>query len=217
MRWRQRRFLSGAVPALASGYAPGDHVRHAQGLRQMAVLLQAGEQPCRILRCDAAALHVEPGHRLNGAGCLDQAPFAGAAWHPLQQGLADRLKVGQVARNHQHRQSRGLVQPLQINHIEPRESDALQQDGPKLVEIFAAGEAIDQPLRGIGPVAPDPGRDHTVESFSGKDRTHHQHVAPVIVIEGGIVEAHHMGDTPPAAASLLLGAGLSIGRIWHSL
>ena len=35
MRWRQRRFLSGAVPTLASGHAPGDNVRHAQGLRQI--------------------------------------------------------------------------------------------------------------------------------------------------------------------------------------
>ncbi len=217
MLWRQRRFLSGAVPTLASGHAPGDYVRHAQGLRQMTVLLQAGEQPFRILRRDAAALHVEPGHRFHGAGRLDQAPFAGSARHPLQQGVAYRLKVGQVARNHQHRQSRGLVQPLQIDHIESRESDALQQDGLKLVEIFAAGKAVNQPLRGIGPVAPDPGRDHTVQSFAGKDRAHHQHVAPVAAIEWGIVEAHYMRDTPPAETGIPLGAGLSIEMIWHSL
>lgn len=193
------------MPALAGGHAPGDHVRHAQGFRQLAVLLQAGEQPCRILRCDAAALHVERGHRLHRTGRLDQAPFAGTTWHLLQQGLAYRRQVGPVTRHHQHRQSRGFVQPLQIDHIEPGKCDALQQDSLQLIEIFAAGKAIDQPLRRIGPVAPDLGRDHTVQSIAGKDRAHHQYVAPMAALERRIVEAHHMGDAPSAAAGLRLG------------
>jgi hypothetical protein len=34
--------FSGAVTAPASGHAPGEHVRHAQGFRHLAVLLLAG-------------------------------------------------------------------------------------------------------------------------------------------------------------------------------
>ena len=138
----------------------------------------------------------------------------------LQQGLAYRLQVGPVTRDHQHRQSRGFVQPLQIDHIEPGKRDALQQDGLQLIEIFAAGDAVDQPLRRIGPVAPDLGRDHTVQPIAGKHRAHHQHVAPMAALERRIVEAHYMGDTPSAAAGLRLdglGAGSLIGRNCHGL
>jgi len=53
----------------------------------------------------------------------------------------------------QNRQCRGVVQPLQIDHIETGKCDALQQDGLQTIEIFAAGDAVDQPLCGISIIA----------------------------------------------------------------
>jgi len=185
---------SDPLPRRQRGQPARDQVRGAQGLGDAAVYRETPHQYLRPGEVDPRALDVDPRHRLRGSGPLHQTPLARPARHGTEQGLPHGIPIRPVPRHHEHRQPEPPVQRVDVDHVEARERDALQQHG---LQVVPEPACLDQPgdgPGGIGPVPAHPSAQHAVEPQIGEHGADQVHVAPVSGEEGAVVETDHVAQ-----------------------
>ena len=74
-----------------------------------------------------SALDKKPFQEFHRAGPLDHSPFARSSGYLIEQRASDRAQVRTAARDDEHRNAKGLMQPVEIDHVETGNGDTLQK------------------------------------------------------------------------------------------
>jgi len=182
------------VPALAGGDTSGHQMGDTQGFRHTAVHGEALDQVLCIPQLQTRPLHVHAGSCFHGPGALDDAPFAPAARHMVEQGVLDLCQTRRPPGDDEYWQTGFTVYRLDIHYVETRESDALQQDG---MQLGGEARSCHQPHNDIGrvaAVAADFAAQYALEPCAGENGAYDQYISPVPPVKRSIVKAHHMGE-----------------------
>lgn len=136
-----------------------------------------------------------------GPARFDQSPLAHAATDVIEKRPPDRLEVGRPAQHNEHGHAERRVQRRQIDHVEARERDALQQHGVDLREEARTPDDRLENARRVRPVAPQLARQHAVQPAAGEHGADDEDVTTMLAVERRVVErddvtypVRHRGD-----------------------
>lgn len=187
---------SHAVSALAKDDSAGDQMRGPQRFRDPARDRESLYERFSIAKRKACALDKKPLEGFHRTGLFNQAPLARSSGDMVEERTPDRAQVRMAARDHDHRNAKRIMEPVEIDHVETRNSDPLQEHRMELgIEARTPNQAGEHPGRVVA-VPPYFSADDPNQRLSRVDRTHDEHVAPMSLAEGGIIEADDMGEKP---------------------
>jgi hypothetical protein len=169
-------------------------VRQPQRLGQLAVRPRGPQQRRGVGQLEPRALDPHALARLHRPGSLDQRPLPRPAAHAPEQRRLDRRHPRRLAGDHQHRQPERRVQCMNVDHVEPRDRDPLQQHRLHVPRERRALQQPRDPPRRVDSVAADLADDHAVEPRLRAHRPDQRDVPAVLADEWRVVEADHVGE-----------------------
>jgi len=150
---------------------------------------EALDQRPRLVESDAGALHPYRSGTFHGPGGDHALPFAPPSRNVLEQRPAHGRHVRRAARYRNYRNSQAFVQRLQIDDIEARKRDALQQHRPELRCKARSLHHVGHHARGVCTVTAHPRTEHAFEARAREHRADDENVTAVPGVEGGVVNS----------------------------
>src|SRR5919197_1755439 len=118
---------SHAVSALAQGDSTGDQMCGPQWFRDPARDREPLYERFSLAQRKACTLDKKPLEGFHRAGLFDQAPLARSSGDMVEECTPDCAQVRTAARDHNHRNAKRIMEPVEIDHIETRNRDPLQE------------------------------------------------------------------------------------------
>ncbi len=197
-------------PATSPGdHAPGDEVSEAQRFGDVPVQSRRCNQSCSRFEGQPRALHeqalrraAKPGtsraaelERFDVSRALDEPPLARrtadartSVRSVAEERAFDGVEVGRAPHHDQHGDAERRVERVDVDHVEARDGDALQEDGPDVSAELALIDEVDHAPGRIDAVPAYAAAHDAVEPRPGADGADEQHAAPVSSLERPVVE-----------------------------
>jgi len=170
------------------GDATGDQVREPQRLRNCAMNGQLSNGIDGLVHRNSLELqpYARAGHR--GAGPFDQSPLTASAGYMMEQGVAYRVQIRFVPRDHDNGEAETFAQGVDVNDIETGNRDPLEQDQLDVLAKAAGLDGGGDLVGRVDSVAAHAGAQHTVEPVTTTNGADQVHIPPVVRPKGTVVE-----------------------------
>ncbi|NIW84223.1 MAG: PKD domain-containing protein [Thermoplasmata archaeon] len=177
------------------GKSAGHDVGHPHGLGQVPSQRGDPEQLAGLVDADARNVAGEDASvgKVHPVGLWrrDKAVPLLPVGEPALQRLTDRVVVGDLVHHGDHRDPRLAKERLDVDHVEARQSEPVQEDGLQLRQLPAALDQAGHRRGGVQSIEGYGGGVHRLQvALAPHDQTH-QERRLVTELEGAVIDGHH--------------------------
>lgn len=185
---------SGAMPALPIRQRSCDQMGRTQRLGQARVDRERVDERDRGFPRQANVLQIHLPVLASRPELLDQLPLASTTADGAEQRTLYAVEIGLSPTHGDHWQVQALAQRREIDNVETRERNPLEQHGLEARKETRAHDQIADVPRRVDAIASNLASNHAFEPGAIEDSTDDGHVTTVRALERRVVETDNVGQ-----------------------